>query len=587
MSLDTIAFSERMKSFRKLRGDTIESLAVTVGVKPITLLRWEAGRSKPSRLAVEQLRSLGFGDIDASETKDSSTPRLHLSESPAAIKKLRSALKKTLKIGKQAIPFSPSPYVFNGPQDQISFFESLYKLQERAADPDSIVTHKRRLSAVQWAGTPSDVTAQFSLEGLKDRAVHWNANYGSHGWHRYVGRFPPHLVRALLNHFELTGKSLVCDPFCGSGTTLTEARLLGIPAVGFDVCPLSCLISRAKSKFEESGTAVSKVLARFNEHYALHQPKFQKCRSLEELHDASGGVVPRFANDEKWFSVEAYAGVCNAVSFIASLQGIERDLFACALSANMRSIGNVDVDVVRAEYSKHPREGVDVQHLVNRKLRKMIRDVEEMVQSHHGLIGTPSSVRVFETSLFKGKLQPASVDAIVTSPPYGVESLSYLRTHLLSYRSLHRLLKHDPYEFSADIVGSEFLPAKVTHEVGASALPASPAMRNFFASLGTMPKKYEIRVKMMLQFFDDMHRCGKLFHQWLKPRGKVAFVIGNKLIDKTMIPTDRIVIELFENQGLHFVSEVKHKLKCNNSNSEVPWQERTIQDEFVLIFQKA
>ena len=502
MSLDTIAFSERMKSFRKLRGDTIESLAVTVGVKPITLLRWEAGRSKPSRLAVEQLRSLGFGDIDASETKDSSTPRLHLSESPAAIKKLRSALKKTLKIGKQAIPFSPSPYVFNGPQDQISFFESLYKLQERAADPDSIVTHKRRLSAVQWAGTPSDVTAQFSLEGLKDRAVHWNANYGSHGWHRYVGRFPPHLVRALLNHFELTGKSLVCDPFCGSGTTLTEARLLGIPAVGFDVCPLSCLISRA-------------------------------------------------------------------------------------LSANMRSIGNVDVDVVRAEYSKHPREGVDVQHLVNRKLRKMIRDVEEMVQSHHGLIGTPSSVRVFETSLFKGKLQPASVDAIVTSPPYGVESLSYLRTHLLSYRSLHRLLKHDPYEFSADIVGSEFLPAKVTHEVGASALPASPAMRNFFASLGTMPKKYEIRVKMMLQFFDDMHRCGKLFHQWLKPRGKVAFVIGNKLIDKTMIPTDRIVIELFENQGLHFVSEVKHKLKCNNSNSEVPWQERTIQDEFVLIFQKA
>jgi hypothetical protein len=66
----------------------------------------------------------------------------------------------------------------------------------------------------------------------------------------------------------------------------------------------------------------------------------------------------------------------------------------------------------------------------------------------------------------------------------------------------------------------------------------------------------------------------------------VAFVIGNKLIDQKMIPTDVIVTELFAHHGFDLARSIKHKLKCNNSNSEVPWQERTIQDEFVLIFRK-
>ena len=394
------------------------------------------------------------------------------------------------------------------------------------------------------------------------------------------------MVRALLNHFQLTGKSLVCDPFCGSGTTLVEARLLGIPAIGFDVCPLSCLISRAKSQFDESGSSVARLLVSFNEFYGEQWGRLEKCKSVSELSVATGGVVPRFSNDEKWFTPRAYAGVCIAVKFLKGLRGSQKDLFACALSSNMRSIGNVDVDVVRAEYSKTPRANVDVQSLVTRQLTKMQRNIQEMALTHRGLIGAPSSIRVVETSLLNAELPSGSLDAIVTSPPYGVESLSYLRTHLLSYRSLHALLKHDPYEFSADIVGSEYLPASVSEKVGELSLPASPQMSKFFSSLGDVSPKYRIRVKMMRQFFDDLYRCAALFRKWLKPNGFVAFVIGNKLIDQKMIPTDAIVTELFTHHGFDLVRSVKHKLKCNNSNSEVPWQERTIQDEFALIFRK-
>src|SRR3989304_4275154 len=51
-----------------------------------------------------------------------------------------------------------------------------------------------RLSMVQkvnWNGGSIIPTAAF-LEGEKV-SKSWNVNYLSHGWHRYVGRFPPHV----------------------------------------------------------------------------------------------------------------------------------------------------------------------------------------------------------------------------------------------------------------------------------------------------------------------------------------------------------------------------------------------------------
>jgi DNA modification methylase len=39
-----------------------------------------------------------------------------------------------------------------------------------------------------------------------------------HDWYRFVLSFPPHLVRDYIHKFELNQKSVVLDPFCGTGT---------------------------------------------------------------------------------------------------------------------------------------------------------------------------------------------------------------------------------------------------------------------------------------------------------------------------------------------------------------------------------
>src|SRR5438477_3872141 len=71
-----------------------------------------------------------------------------------------------------------------------------------------------------------------------------------HGWYRFVLSYPPHLVRRYMSAFGLTRSDLLLDPFCGTGTTLVEAKMLSIPSVGCDAHPFAALVSRVKTNWD-------------------------------------------------------------------------------------------------------------------------------------------------------------------------------------------------------------------------------------------------------------------------------------------------------------------------------------------------
>lgn len=81
----------------------------------------------------------------------------------------------------------------------------------------------------------------------------------THDLHIYKAKFFPRMVRALLNIFARE-RSTVIDPFCGSGTALLEASLLGHRAYGMDIDPICQLISAAKvTPFLDRDTVVGDV----------------------------------------------------------------------------------------------------------------------------------------------------------------------------------------------------------------------------------------------------------------------------------------------------------------------------------------
>lgn len=79
-------------------------------------------------------------------------------------------------------------------------------------------------------------------QGYYDRQ-HWG-NW-LHSVSPYVGRITPAFAHWLIKIFSRK-KDLILDPFCGIGTIPLEADLLGRRAIGIDLNPYACIISKAK-----------------------------------------------------------------------------------------------------------------------------------------------------------------------------------------------------------------------------------------------------------------------------------------------------------------------------------------------------
>jgi len=78
-----------------------------------------------------------------------------------------------------------------------------------------------------------------------------------HDWYRFVLSFPPHLVRDYIQKFGLNQKSVVLDPFCGTGTTIVEAKLAGMRTIGLEGNPFPHFASSVKTDWKLDANELS------------------------------------------------------------------------------------------------------------------------------------------------------------------------------------------------------------------------------------------------------------------------------------------------------------------------------------------
>ena len=71
-----------------------------------------------------------------------------------------------------------------------------------------------------------------------------------HDWYRFVLSFPPHLVNRYIEDFGLDERSVLLDPFCGTGTTLVQSKLHGIAAIGLEANPFAHFASSVKTDWK-------------------------------------------------------------------------------------------------------------------------------------------------------------------------------------------------------------------------------------------------------------------------------------------------------------------------------------------------
>jgi len=92
---------------------------------------------------------------------------------------------------------------------------------------------------------------QVSPDASETRKMFFESNryavaYATHGLFPYRGKFHPQLIKAIINIIGVKPKEILLDPMMGSGTTLVEAALIGIHAIGIELNPFTTFMSKVK-----------------------------------------------------------------------------------------------------------------------------------------------------------------------------------------------------------------------------------------------------------------------------------------------------------------------------------------------------
>lgn len=347
-----------------------------------------------------------------------------------------------------------------------------------------------------------------------------------HSIHPYPAKFIPEIPRALIDTLGVPKGSWVFDPFCGSGATLLEAQLAGIPSVGVDVHPIACLISKVKTRpLSNDFLSVASRVA------------------LEARLSTAPVTVPSIPNLDHWFQAHVQEEVTKLLTRIEAVKTRNvRDALRVALSSILVRVSNQDSDTRYAAVDKMiTREDVystfstACERLWNAKTAHKPRCRKARVLNQDILTVTPDDIEV-------------PVGLVVTSPPYP-NAYEYWLYH--KYRMFW--LGYDPLKVKAQEIGARAHYFKKN----------PPTVDDFKAQLAYL----------MI-----------LLKETMVKRGHVCIVIGRSKIHGQIIDNAGLVTEVALQYGFTSVASIPRRIATSRKSFNL--SHAKIKTEHLLIFRK-
>jgi len=250
-----------------------------------------------------------------------------------------------------------------------------------------------------------------------------------HRLHPYLGKFIPQLVEIFLRKYR---PHLVYDPFCGCGTTLVEANVLGIDSIGTDISAFNVLLSKVKTAEYDLKLAEGELRDILQRSYDL-KIKSQRDEKANKL------ITPDNEFVKTWFAKGAQKDLLAYLSLIKEYT--YQDLLKIVLSRSARSarlVTHFDLDFPKKPQIepyfcyKHSRTCQPVNEAYKFLFRYTMDTIDRLKE--FAKIRTKASVAVFHADSREVEL-PKNIDMVFTSPPY-VGLIDYHEQHKYAYELL-------------------------------------------------------------------------------------------------------------------------------------------------------
>ena len=387
----------------------------------------------------------------------------------------------------------------------------------------------------------------------------------AHDWYRFVLSFPPHLVRDYVQRFNLDSNKCVLDPFAGTGTTLVECKKLAIPGVGIEANPMAHFASQIKTDWNidpnglaehstfiaESARAELKATGIEDDlpSYSLWSDGInEQYRTLPD--DAFKLLLKDSISPRPLHKVLVLRDTLEAHRDERYYQH-ERLALAKAL---VSSISNLHFG---------PEVGVSPPKLDAPVISSWLEGIRSMTNDLHNLRSfkdVPTKIHYGDARHMIEILEPASIDAVITSPPYPNEK-DYTRTTRLESvilgfmndrqglqelkRRLMRSNTRNVYKGDDDDqwVASHLEIQRIADEIEARRI-----------ALGKTSGFERLYAKVTKLYFGGLKRHLADLRRVLRPGAHLAYVVGDQASYlRVMIRTGHLLGDIAQSLGYELV----------------------------------
>lgn len=384
--------------------------------------------------------------------------------------------------------------------------------------------------------------------------------------HPFPARMAPEIALSGLE--DLPKSYSVLDPMSGSGMVLGTAAKLGLSAIGYDLDPLACLVSRV------AGTRISDNKTR------------EACETLLTLcarTDYNSISLPWLDNE-----TQEYLDFWFAPKQQAQLKVLSHYLVSEPFISNKSVLDVLKVAISRLIVTKEPKASLARDTAHSRPHRTILENDFDVLGSlpkslEHVLRALDAEKIQINVKAYRGdarrigRVRDSTVDSIVTSPPY-LNAIDYMRGHRLSLvwlgYSVAQLRRVRARSVGAEIVDNCETDVEV---------------RGFFENLHKDVDQK--KRKMLRRYYRDLRGITREAHRVLKLGRRATYVIGNSRIKGHEIANSELLKLAARKMDFQIVGETVRDIPENRrymplANSEGTTLANRMRTEHVLVFEK-
>ncbi|HEY9763532.1 MAG TPA: DNA methyltransferase [Trichocoleus sp.] len=407
------------------------------------------------------------------------------------------------------------------------------------------------MAAIQLDLFPEDGVSPANTTGRIANRVR-REDQAFHEWYRFVLSFPPHLVRQYFCKFGLGPNQTVLDPFCGTGTTLVEAKLNDIVGIGIEANPVAHFASSIKTDWAIEPELLSQQASHIAD-LTGQQKEFYSPTTLRALPEETANLL--LANSISSLPLHKAIILLEQIQASSNKKIIPYARLAFA-KAVVLSCSNLRF---RPEVSIRKKRHEDAP-----VIESWLQEIQSMVEdlSYGDTLSAPSSkVYHADSRNLQALLEPHSIDCVFTSPPYPNEKdytratrlesvlLGFVQTKKDLRQLKEGLLRSNTRNVYREDTDDQWVKSYQKLQEIVSTIENR---RIELRKTSGFEKKYG-RVTQL--YFGGMARHLLALQPYLKPGAMLGYVVGDQAsFFQVLIPTGQLLAEIAESLGYEVVS---------------------------------